>query len=133
MGRPTKTHGFASAYLRAGVAELGADISNPKFLLTATAVLAGDGNGKAIQAFIGEFSPRWSTREEESLRLFRELNAVWLVTYSQLGVPIKDAASPRPSPARSVGSRRARTTRARTFLPERLPTMSSMQCGASRS
>ena len=80
----TLFEGFAGPYVRAGAAELKEETTNPKFVLSATAVLASEKNRKAFDMFFRRLQPNFYLTTEEEWMLFTRLNAVRLLTYDEL-------------------------------------------------
>jgi len=76
--------GFSKAYVREAIRELGADVTNPKFFLTAAAILPTDKASGAYEVFLQEFQPVSFIRSDQ-FRLFPHLNLVFLVAYDVLG------------------------------------------------
>jgi hypothetical protein len=82
--RSTLYQGFSQAYLREATRELGGDVTDPKFFLTAAAILPSEKAARAYEVFLEEFQPV-SFIKSDQWRLFPNLNLVFLLGYDELG------------------------------------------------
>src|SRR3989442_7575577 len=69
--------------MREASRELGGDVTNPKFFLTAAAILPTDKAASAYEVFLQEFQPV-SFIKSDHWKLFPHLNLVFLVAYDEL-------------------------------------------------
>jgi hypothetical protein len=76
--------GFSKDYIRAGEAELGDEVSSPKFLLSAVALVSSAKNKVAlVGAFFKELQPTFYCGQSD-LQYFSDVSAVRFLTYDEV-------------------------------------------------